>query len=88
MFRINWTCAHFLSLTHWKKVGSEGTITFNLSDSSLISSSFRGGEEHAVELPTVRLSDFIDEPVNLLKLDIEGAEGFVLQDLVERENFA
>jgi hypothetical protein len=34
-----------------------------------------------VRLKAVRLSDFIDREVDLLKLDVEGAERFVLTDL-------
>lgn len=35
----------------------------------------------SISVPLKRLSDFIDCPVNLLKIDIEGNEGFVLEDL-------
>ena len=36
--------------------------------------------ESAVTVPTVRLSDFLDEPVHFLKMNIEGAELGVLQE--------
>lgn len=39
------------------------------------------GEQQLID--TVRLADFITEPIDLLKLDIEGAEYVVLQDLYE-----
>ncbi|HEU4989381.1 MAG TPA: FkbM family methyltransferase [Gemmatimonadaceae bacterium] len=39
-----------------------------------------GGAE-AIEVPVIRLSDAITEPVDLLKLDVEGAEYAVLRDL-------
>lgn len=39
-----------------------------------------GGSVHAV--PAKRLSSYLDQPVDLLKLDVEGAEHEVLQDLV------
>ena len=34
-----------------------------------------------VEVNIVKLSDYIQEPVDILKLDIEGSEGEVLEDL-------
>ncbi len=34
-------------------------------------------------VPQRRLSDFVDGPVDLIKLDVEGAEGDVLDDLIE-----
>ena len=37
--------------------------------------------EHACEIPNALLSEFIDAPVDLLKLDVEGAEDAVLQEL-------
>lgn len=45
---------------------------------SLVSA--RGGTRSRV-VPTTRLSSFIDAPVDLLKLDVEGAEFDVLRDL-------
>lgn len=42
--------------------------------------------KHAIdsyEVKTVRLSDFIPGPVDILKLDIEGNEGVVLKELAE-----
>lgn len=38
----------------------------------------------AEEVPALRLSDYITEPVDLLKLDVEGGEGEILEDLEER----
>jgi FkbM family methyltransferase len=35
------------------------------------------------DISVVRLSDYVAEPVDLLKLDVEGAETLVLKDLVE-----
>ena len=37
-----------------------------------------------VTVPSVRLHDYLDTPVDLLKLDIEGAEGKVLFDCADR----
>jgi len=37
--------------------------------------------ERSFRAPMRRLSDFIESPVDLLKLDVEGAEGQVLEDL-------
>lgn len=39
------------------------------------------------EVPTVRLSAFIDSNVDILKLDIEGSEGSVLKELVKANKF-
>ena len=35
------------------------------------------------EVPVVRLSDRLDGPVDLLKMDVEGAEGAIMEDLEE-----
>jgi FkbM family methyltransferase len=35
-----------------------------------------------IQVPSRRLSDFIQEPIDLLKLDVEGAEHRILNDLV------
>jgi FkbM family methyltransferase len=43
----------------------------------------RGSSDHTETVPMRRLSPFIDRSVDLLKLDIEGAEGDVLADLVK-----
>ena len=41
-----------------------------------------GGD--VLEVPAIRLRDRLDQPVDLLKLDIEGAEGPVLEDCADR----
>src|SRR5581483_9772890 len=41
-------------------------------------------ERPADEVETVRLRDFLDRPVDLLKIDIEGAETEVLRDCADR----
>jgi FkbM family methyltransferase len=38
--------------------------------------------ENAVEVETRKLSDWIDRPVDLLKLDVEGAEVAIIKDLI------
>ena len=42
-----------------------------------------GQEIHSHHVPMHRLSNFIDSPVDLLKLDVEGAEADILEDLEE-----
>lgn len=39
------------------------------------------GQKTAIEVPAVHLEPYLDEPVDLLKLDIEGAEQRVLESL-------
>jgi FkbM family methyltransferase len=36
-----------------------------------------------VRVPTHRLSAYIDEPVGLLKIDVEGAENLIMNDLIQ-----
>src|SRR4029077_799115 len=62
---------------------STGTLTFQCegSDSGMISTLPGAVDGRATEVPSIRLRDVLDEgPVDLLKLDIEGAEGAVLAD--------
>jgi FkbM family methyltransferase len=66
-----------------KAVGKEeGTMKF-YGDDSLIASllNSRGGGT-ATDVEVVKLSRYIDRPVDFLKLDVEGAEEPVLEDLV------
>jgi FkbM family methyltransferase len=42
------------------------------------------GAATTARVPTVRLRDLLDEPVDMLKIDIEGAEGDVLLDCADR----
>lgn len=39
-----------------------------------------GDEKDSIRVPTVRLKDWLDRPVDFLKMDIEGAESDVLAD--------
>lgn len=62
---------------------STGTLTFQCegSDSGMISTLPGAVDGRATTVPSLRLRDVIDEgPVDLLKLDIEGAEDVVLAD--------
>jgi FkbM family methyltransferase len=62
---------------------STGTVTFQCegSDSGMISSLPGAVLGRAQTVPSLRLRDVLEEgPVDLLKLDIEGAEGMVLAD--------
>lgn len=43
-----------------------------------------GDRAGLITVPAVRLRDFLDQPVELLKLDVEGAELAVLADCAER----
>ena len=40
-----------------------------------------GGSTNSIEIPTIRLRDFVGDAVDLLKLDIEGAETEVILDI-------
>jgi FkbM family methyltransferase len=62
---------------------STGTLTFQCegSDSGMISSLPGAVDGRAVTVPSLRLRDVLAEgPIDLLKLDIEGAEDVVLAD--------
>jgi FkbM family methyltransferase len=62
---------------------SAGTLTFHCegSDSGMVGSLPGAVDGRAVDVPSVRLRDVLNEgPVDLLKLDIEGAEDLVLAD--------
>jgi FkbM family methyltransferase len=69
---------------------SEGEIEFYRDESpessSLLMSTIR--ERHAgrcIKVPTFKLSRFINSDIDLLKIDIEGAERAVLKDLIETD---
>lgn len=38
------------------------------------------GDENLIKIPSIRLKDYLNEPVELLKIDIEGAETNVIKD--------
>jgi len=64
----------------------EGTLEFICegTDSGAIASLGEPIQGPLMSVPSVRLRDWLDEPVDLLKLDIEGAELFVLEDCRDR----
>ena len=43
-----------------------------------------GDSEHILHVPSIRLRDLLEQPIDFLKLDIEGAEFDVLQDCQDR----
>ncbi len=71
---------------HKAAVGNQtGEITFFMNDTEvgnlLTSIVHENDSDREVTLPCVKLSDYLDEPVDFLKLDIEGSEMAVLEDL-------
>src|SRR5262245_12196125 len=65
---------------------STGTLTFQCegSDSGMISALSGAIEGRATTVPSLRLRDVLEsEPIDLLKIDIEGAEDAVLTDCVD-----
>lgn len=53
------------------------------SDSGAIASLDAGVTGTRITVPSIRLRDYLSEPIDLLKLDIEGAELAVLQDCAD-----
>lgn len=64
---------------------TNGTIDFFGDDNSNLMSSVLNERSvgNKVQVECRKLSDFISEPVDLLKIDVEGAETFILKDLIE-----
>ena len=58
----------------------DGTMRFAAEGSD----AGRLGDDGGIEVPTVRLRDWLDRDVDLLKMDIEGAEVEVLLDCADR----
>ena len=58
---------------------SAGTLRFQ-QDAGLAGHLSSAGEAGGIEVPTVRLRELLSQPVDFLKLDIEGAELEVLRD--------
>jgi FkbM family methyltransferase len=65
---------------------SEGAVEFICegTDSGAIASLDEPVEGSVTSVPSVRLRDWLEEPVDLLKLDVEGAELPVLDDCRDR----
>jgi FkbM family methyltransferase len=61
--------------------GQEGTLKLYGDDSMTASLLESRNSGKATEVPVVKLSQYIDRPVSFLKLDVEGAEGPVMDDL-------
>jgi FkbM family methyltransferase len=65
-----------------KAVGNKvGTMKFYGDDSLTASLDENRNSGKVTEVEVVKLSRYIDRPVSFLKLDVEGAEGQVLEDL-------
>jgi FkbM family methyltransferase len=76
-----------LRLVNAAVAGTPGTVSFYSAEAvpgSLVGSldPARGGTL-ALTVQAVKLSSFIDKPVDFLKVDIEGAESAVVKDLVD-----
>jgi FkbM family methyltransferase len=65
----------------WDAAG-ETTFVAEGADSGGVASDYRGPAERRITVPTVRLRDILarEESVDLLKLDVEGAEHRILAD--------
>ena len=63
----------------------EAELYFDPNHLGSLSMSVREGRIHGASqrVEAVRLSDYVDSPVDLLKMDIEGSEGAVLAELAE-----
>jgi FkbM family methyltransferase len=61
--------------------GQEGMMKFYGDDTMTASLLDSRNSGKATEVPVVKLSQYIDRPVDFFKLDVEGAEGPVMEDL-------
>jgi len=62
---------------------SNGSLQF-MAEGSWAGRLCQPGDESTYCVPTVRLWEYLDRPIDLLKLDIEGAEAQVLFDCADR----
>ncbi len=69
-----------VEIVHSAVSGDAGSKSF-LAEGSIGGRLVSAPSVKSVDVKTVRLSDYIDGPVDLLKLDVEGAEFDVLEDL-------
>jgi FkbM family methyltransferase len=73
---------HNIALWH-----ERGTVSFYVPENGVgllqMSTSSARMQGREIRVPSQRLSDFIESPIDLLKLDVEGAEHQVVGDLVE-----
>ena len=76
-----------VSIEPYAVSSSRGTAEFNVSETSTLAGSLssrrvdQGDTTTAIQVETVCLSEYLTEPVDLLKLDIEGAELDVLREI-------
>jgi FkbM family methyltransferase len=74
-----WDCAG--TLHEAAVAGQRGRRRFGRDRADAGALDWAGRNEEAIEVETVPLSEFLTEPVDLLKLDIEGAESEVLAEI-------
>jgi FkbM family methyltransferase len=78
--RNNWQHVEILNLALQER---EATVPFYSGGAGSMVGSVRSAVGMVREVQGVRLSGFIDQAVDFLKMDIEGSEDAVLEDLVE-----
>ncbi len=67
---------------------TDPAVKASTSASTMQPTGYSEEKSPALSVPLRRLSDFIDTPLDLLKMDIEGAEGDVLRDLEETKKIS
>jgi FkbM family methyltransferase len=89
---LSWNCAHWnitgvelVNKAVWKETGelsfwSEGADAGHIVDEA------HGDKNSRIKVPAVRLKDYLRDPIDFLKIDIEGAETEVLIDCADRLN--
>jgi FkbM family methyltransferase len=65
----------------------EDTVLNFSSDASMSSKISESSSNNSISVNAIRLKDFLKEPVDFLKIDIEGAEYSVLNDIAEQLHF-
>ncbi len=65
----------------------ENTVLRFASEGSMSSRIGDGSSQNTTEVKAVRLKDFLNRPVDFLKIDIEGAEFQVIKDLSDQLHF-
>lgn len=74
-------------LLHKEAVWNENTTLLFSNDSSMGSKIEMGTASNTKEVKAVRLKDFLNREVDFLKIDIEGAENVVLNDIADNLHF-
>ena len=76
-----------VTLVNKAVLDSEGVTNFHSAPygpgSALMSVVGTRASMETVTVPSVKLSDYLEEPVDFLKIDVEGAEGKVIRQLAE-----